>query len=364
MKYQLLKFWVVTLFFVPSLQAQKVYDIWYFGLNSGLDFNFSPAKALTSMPINTIEGASSICDNSGNILFSSDGDVILNRNNQTMLGYINTRQSSMFSSSVQACMAVGIPGKSNLYYLFVNSSNENRFKYNDSFLYYYLIDMNGDGGLGEVIENEVKILKSTFENFAITLDSTGSELWAVSNYSAPNSLNLTKTTNGKFTGKVIEYPLNLNEIGDWNLKFSPNSAILAGPCEYDNSNRTSSLKLFRFNNSTGALSGKISIELNGVGGNYLEFSPGSRFLYINCTGSTGVFLYQYDLSIWDSAKINDSKVMIAKLSPLASIQGLQVGPDHKVYAFIYSSDPNTPYTIAVIGNPDLKGSRCNFNSNN
>ena len=53
---------------------------WYFGQGAGIDWSSGNPIAVTNGQTNTYEGASSISDLNGNLLFYSDGNTIWNKN--------------------------------------------------------------------------------------------------------------------------------------------------------------------------------------------------------------------------------------------------------------------------------------------
>lgn len=345
------------------LLAQKEYNIWYFCNKSGLNFNTNPVSVVNTNPMVSTEGSTTMCDSAGNLLFYSNGDGIYNRNNKVMLNYSNSRLYSLFSSSIQACIAVPHPGKKSFYYLFVTTSNENVFKFNDSFIYYYLIDMQGDNGLGEVVINEGKLMKSGVENIAVAQDSSKKELWVMTFDAFTNTLKFTKTTKGEISGNVVTHPINYTGQRQSNVRVSPDAKIFAGPISQQKISASvtqTTYHLYKFNSATGNLSNQIDLPIQGFWGYCFEFSPNSRFLYVNVINGMGCGLYQFDLSIWDANAILKSKVLVATFA--YPFYGFQIGPDHRLYCFSYSN-PNTPNALTVIQNPDLKGERCNFTAN-
>src|SRR5690606_13905527 len=63
----------------------KEANIWYFGHKAGLDFNFTPPRALTNgLTTGVYGGYASVCDSNGNLLFYTSPDSILDRNHQKM----------------------------------------------------------------------------------------------------------------------------------------------------------------------------------------------------------------------------------------------------------------------------------------
>ena len=66
-------FLLFTLIFVLPLCAQRETANWYFGSNSGLDFNSGNAQVLSGGQLSTTEGCSTVSDNNGSLLFYTNG---------------------------------------------------------------------------------------------------------------------------------------------------------------------------------------------------------------------------------------------------------------------------------------------------
>ena len=64
--------------------SQKENNIWYFGNRAGLDFNSGTPVNLNNGKLLSIEGCTSICNASGQLLFYSNGMKVWNRNHQVM----------------------------------------------------------------------------------------------------------------------------------------------------------------------------------------------------------------------------------------------------------------------------------------
>ena len=67
---------IIILLYTLNGFSQKEANIWYFGENAGLDFNSGTPQPLTGGQLNTFEGCSTFSDNSGNLLFYSDGTTV------------------------------------------------------------------------------------------------------------------------------------------------------------------------------------------------------------------------------------------------------------------------------------------------
>src|SRR5689334_11643315 len=91
--------------------SQKEGNIWYFGMQAGLDFNSGSPVPLNNGVINTTEGCSSIADANGNLLFYTDGSTIWNRNHVPMPNGTGLLGNS---TTTQAGLIIKQPGNPNL----------------------------------------------------------------------------------------------------------------------------------------------------------------------------------------------------------------------------------------------------------
>ncbi|HKC67562.1 MAG TPA: hypothetical protein VKG26_04985, partial [Bacteroidia bacterium] len=124
---------IIYILFLPFLcVAQKQGNIWYFGNHAGIDFNSGSPVPLsngqTYSPDGTpIEGTSVISDNTGALLFYTNGMKIWNRNQQVMPNGNNLLGN--FSSS-QAALIVPKPGSSRYFYVFTTDDfSEDNLQY-------------------------------------------------------------------------------------------------------------------------------------------------------------------------------------------------------------------------------------------
>jgi hypothetical protein len=134
------------------------------------------------------------------------------------------------------------------------------------------------------------------------------------------------------------------------MKISPDGTLLA------TANEEQVSELFRFNNSTGAVSLIVTLDANqehyGV-----SFSPNSRLLYIN-TGwgltnpSTNIF--QYNLASLAPAAITASRVQVGTSSD-GSLGGMQIAPDGRIYI-----TKNGSTSLGAINCPDVAGVGCTY----
>ena len=68
---------IVLLYFTGFSQNET--NIWYFGTNAGLDFNSGAPVPLLDGALDTQEGCATISDNTGSLLFYTDGTTVYNQ---------------------------------------------------------------------------------------------------------------------------------------------------------------------------------------------------------------------------------------------------------------------------------------------
>jgi hypothetical protein len=162
-----------------SAYAQKQNNIWCFGDEARLNFNSGSPVNDTLCALFTGEGSASIADkNTGQLLFYSDGTSVYNRNNLIMPG--NTMPLGGNSTTTQSALIVPMPGSDNEYYLFcVDGQAGDASEDGDSGTQYCIIDMNLDGGLGDVAQQPRRLLTPTCEKISATPMANGLGYWVV-----------------------------------------------------------------------------------------------------------------------------------------------------------------------------------------
>jgi gliding motility-associated-like protein len=116
------------------------------------------------------------------------------------------------------------------------------------------------------------------------------------------------------------------------------------------------IQLFSFNNATGLISYDMTIKPDPNNSPYgVSFSPKSSKLYAGIFSGPSKGIVQYDLSLGDTNKIQNSGfTFLTKYSPGA----IQIGPDQKIYCAFAESK-----YLGQINDPDNRGVHCNFIEN-
>ena len=287
------------------------------------------------------EGSASVADrNTGELLFYTDGVTVWNAQNQIMQNGTGLRGgSAALLSSTTAAIIVPKPGSDDLYYIITvdEGAGSGGVRYN-------LVDMTLDGGLGAVVagQKNVFLYQTGTERLEVVPAANGNDIWVVTH----DNSNFVSFLLGP--GGFQPNPVLSAVAGDFantagHLKINRQFNMLACGSVFEQK-----IRLFNFNNATGAVSNRFSIGLNPFLSTSpliygLEFAPGGQYLYASNLSST----VQYDVSLSTAEAIENSAFFLN--SGGASIQ---LGPDRKIYI-------NNGF-INVITCPDKPGNFCGF----
>ncbi|TAK41131.1 MAG: T9SS type A sorting domain-containing protein [Saprospiraceae bacterium] len=368
-----------SLFFQINLNAQYLLDAkrdfhWVFGYSSYLmephfggsfiNFNSAPPdinEFYTDMDL-AITNAS-MCDTAGNLLFYTNGKRIFNKNHQLMVNgdSINAWENSTNANSdwymvEQGVLALPLHGNLNVYYLL----HMPEVWSNDIFVLKYpvlllsIIDMNLDGGLGEVTVKNQVVTEQLLDSGKITATrhANGRDWWIIVPAFYSNSyIRILLDPGGLhlMEPQVIGNPIPTNT---GQAVFSPDGSKYARVRGY-NEERPDTMIIFDFDRCTGTLSNPVfttKFDSSGVVG--VAISPNSRYLY----WTSNRYIYQYDLQAPD---ILATKTLVATydnfLSPFpANFFLAQLAPDGKIYV----NSANGVDVLHVIEHPDLPGLAC------
>ena len=345
-----------------SIFAQGESNIWYFGINAGLNFNSNPPTSLLDLPIGSMfssEGCSTISDSNGNVLFYTNGEKVWNKNFQVMF---NGNNLAGHNSSTQSSAIIPYPGTYNF--------TENRFdKYflvtlddytvqapiaEDKGVRYSEIDMSLDNGLGVVTQNKNIHLfgTTTTEKVCVVPHSNGCDFWVICKVVDSNNFySYHISSNGFNVNPVISTTSFFVDARPGQMKVSPDNKLLS--YVVPSSSNYEGLYVFNFNNSTGLITEKFA-DTNANENQYgTAFSPNSKVLY-KCAGSR---IYQYDVSTTTNNDFIASKTIF--ISSTSGLQSIQLAPDGKIYIArpILSSSSGR---LGVINNPNVLGENCNY----
>lgn len=359
------------------LNANKV---WAFADHAGLDFNSgTPVPIQTAIP--TVppsrpgEGSAAVSDPiTGTLLFYSDGVQCWNANHELMpngdslhgnggtyWGGAPSGWPTAGGTTKQGCSIVPVPVDAGKYYLF--SLNYQGSNTPLGSLFYNVVDMSLDGGMGDIVAGQKNILldSATLSEAMIAIPGNNCDVWLmVHSFEDFNPQRAYKayhiTSGGIDQEPVISYG-KVNALMS-TMSVSPDRTKigLAGPLATEDQGGT---EVSRFDPNTGIVFDIIEIYSGALfGASTCAFSPDNTKLYFNHSGANtfNIELTQYDISIFDSSSIASSQEIIGPTNH---------GVRFRLYnGIIYMAGGATSGTpIGVINQPNNAGISCDYQEN-
>ena len=324
-------------------QAQKETNWWYFGSNAGLNFNnlqsvtSSSGVATPNLPtpvtgpINTSEGCFTLSDGNGNLLMSSDGMTVYNKNNIIM-----DNGSGLLggSSATQSGIVVPYPGIASQYYIITVAQDlgANGIRYN-------LVDLSQNSGLGKVVSKNLSLKAgASYENIAAVPNKARDKYWII-NRTAKVFYVWSITSSGISTAPTTTYTANNITVCASApyagvMKFSPDLTRFVAATYNCNS-----IISGEFDNDTGIISNvqELSMPYRTYG---IEFSPSGEWIFIGSDTSTGYSIKWNDLRKGTNASISLGKNCV----------NFQLALDKRIYAIERGTR-----NLHVLMNPDNGG---------
>ncbi len=352
--------------------AQNETNKWYFGNKAGLDFVTDPPTLLTNGALSFGEGAATISDAAGNLLFYTYGDTIWNKNHVPMANGIGL--AGNYSSS-QSAIILKLPGSASLYYVFTQSGpyyNNSPLGYPGTGLAYSIVDMNLAAGMGSVTVKNFTLAANCSEKLTYAKHCNGEDYWVITHgWNSADFMSYRLTATGINTtavvstvGSVYASPtISVTPIAYAGyMRVSPNGKKLAAAITpfFDMSSVKSGLELFDFNNTTGVVSNSlslISLQPPALFPYGCEFSPDGTKLYATCPNFSFNYgsLWQWNLCAGNNNAILASAVTIT--TEPAGLGCIQKASNGKIYIAKAAKS-----FLGVINNPNDAGMACNYNS--
>jgi gliding motility-associated-like protein len=322
-------------------------NIWYFGEYCGINFNNNPPTALLDGQINTYEGCAVISDQHGDLRFYTDGRTVYNRLHGVMPNGTGLLGGG---SSTSSAIVIPMPGSDHLFYVFtaeeINPTLNTRYAYS-------VIDINLDGGLGDVIvaQKNIILYAPGTERLAAVKHANGIDYWIITKTFGDNRFRVYKLTCTGLDPVPVISSIGAVPVAMYDalgaMKVSPDGKKL-GIAIYGMSKG----QLFDFDIATGIVSNKM--DLTGYATNRIygvEFSSNSKLLYISTTLN---IINQYDVYAGDETAVNASKYVITTPGGQPNA-AMQLGPGNKIYVAVFGQA-----AINVINDPDVQGAGCNM----
>lgn len=372
----------IVLFFYPNLGITQIkHDYqWIIGYDTTvskqygegilLNFNTNPVNVSLLKTINnfSMEGSNtSMSDENGKLLFYSNGCSILDASGMIMEngdsinpGLVQSSYCPSGNPATQGVISLPVPGSKNLYYIF-NLDLDMPYFMSPQYLgiaperiYYSIIDVSLNSGLGRVVLKNQVLLRDTFgrSNLQATKHNNGIDWWLIAPKSHSNCYFLTLLSTNGIQKSVLK--CSGEDFNDADLQgqavFSPDGK------KFVRFLPKNGLNIYDFNNETGDLTNPIRIYFNQdtfhVAG--VAVSANSRFLYACALKK----IYQFDFNAKD---IESSKILIGEwdgqANPYPTVFYLSaLAPDGKIYIGGTSSHNY----LHIIHQPNCLGLNCEF----
>ena len=353
---------------INNVHAQGVTTKWILGYDSTnmvtsgktiIDFSSGqPVSSWNYLQMNFGSTNASICDKNGNMLFYTNGVFIANAIGDTMLngsGLNPSYYTNLYSYEglfvPQGDVIIPFPSDSNKYYLFHETIDYTFLVFN---LYYSVIDMSLNGGLGAVIsKNNIYYNNDSIINCcsSVCKHANGRDWWIINHqFNSNRYIKFLVTPFGIQDTLIQDIGKVMNNSGAGQSVFSPDGNKFA---MY---NTEDDLDLMDFDRCTGNFTNLIHVNINDTAGCAgVAFSPNSQILYL----SSFRYVYQFDLT---STNIANSQLTVGTWdgfhSPCSNCATTfylaQLAPDGKIYI----NSNNSTDRLHVINYPDSLGFSC------
>ena len=343
---------ILMCFLTKNINAQQ-FNNWYFPNYAGITFNTNPPSFLLNSK--AISGSSaSISDNNGNLLFYTDGYTVFNKLNNIMT---NGDSLNGYGNQAGGTAIIPIAGTTGFYYIlnsdgitYGNGINNKGYTYN-------IVNMNLQGGLGELILKNKRIgTYNSSEKIAFAINSNGSDIWYITRGWGNDYYSYKLSCFGLDTLPTITN-IGVNTNNNLNNLFGVMKASINGKFLANAYIKLNKVELLKFNNTNGLIESVISIPISRPFG--VEFSPDSKLLYV-CSDTAGFAqrrrVSQYKIDLYDSTIIVNSRILLSdRNNDLGGAAQMQIGPDNKIYVANGSN-----YYLDVIENPAVYGLGANY----
>lgn len=303
-------------------------NIWYFGQNAGIDFN-APITAISG-PLNTPEGCSVISDRNGQVIFSTDGFRVYDRNDVEIT---SVNGSPILyppgiggeSTATQSALIIPVPGDETLYYIFTTQEVHGGYAYELRYSLYDIKLNNGDGGLAEC--NQLLFSRSTER-------ITGDANWLIAHEYGNNSFRAYQITPLGISNPVIssigsDHLITEEYNGQGYMELAGGNQLVVALPTFNTSNF---LEFFDFDNTTGIVSNFRSVNLNATAEQVYGVEFAGNKVFATLRGTPNSFLREMYIDF------QGNPVLIPPAAPsgpiAAELGAIQTGPDGEIYVAV------------------------------
>lgn len=360
-------------FYVYSYAQKHDYSL-LFGYNGGAASPSNPEGCITIMTFGDIAGVNlsdnqtinmnfndtnvSMSDQNGSLIFYYNGVYIENAQfNKMENGDTLNLWEELGSDMPQGAIAFPYPGDPEKYILLHETEGyieSPLWGFQAIALYYSIIDMTTNNGLGKVVQRKTLIISDTltYGQLSAVRHANGRDWWVL----------IGKSHTNQFYTLLID-PSGIHNLGTQSTgpskkegfgysTFSPDGTKYVSSQGIDFGPNWEYLYIYDFDRCSGTISNGQEIHLVGNAGSGIAISPNSRYLY--CPVEEQIF--QFDIK---SNDILSSKKVVALYNghkdPFPTkFDKCFLAPDNKIYIVTSSGSR----TLHLINRPDEEGALC------
>jgi hypothetical protein len=323
---------------VKEYQVQDMRaNIWHFGTNAGIDFNPAfenpplPADPLVT-PLIAPEGSAVICDQNGNLILSTNGQVVFDgatptRNNITPLP--NPPGLGGDPGSTQSSLIVPVPDDETLFYIFTTQEVHGTGTYQ---LKYSLFDLKRNGGTGEIVRHNVVLFSKSTERIV----SNGN--WLIAHEYGNNSFRAYRVTQEGISNPVIsnigsDHSFSIEANGQGYMEIGGNSMLAVA---LSNPGTSNVVEIFDFVDSAGTVVNYRRADLQNPAGQVygLEFNGDKLYASIRNSPTSKIVELFFDTQ-------NIPQLVDFPPDQFMTVAGeagaIQRGPDGQIYVAVNGS---------------------------
>jgi hypothetical protein len=355
-----------------SLYGQKQNNNWTFGTKMGLHFETGNITSFNAALMGYEGTATFSHPLTGDLIVYTNGVYLCNKNHDTIRD-VNDIPIALLGNKSSTQGTIFIKDPSDPYHLFLFTIDDAGYQPPNYGIHYSTFRYNDDDDvMVESINNPLTGTDTIMsEMVAVVKNCVDNSYWIIFHQYQNDNFSLYKLDNtGSIIGPTVvsigttavppsEYYEAVLGIGF--LRASTDGSMLAlsnyGGCF---------IELFKFDKYTGSITDPIRFTFGNLPGGYYEqpygisFSPSGTKLYVSTNysplskASQHHFIYQYDLSTYDSLSIANSRYeMYAGTDPMDVPYAIQIAPDERVFI-------SHGVDFDVVNSPELPGISANM----
>ena len=330
------------------------FNQWYFGDMAGIDFNQTPAVAVTDGVSQSPEAAATFSDANGDLLMYTNGVTVYNRDHVRM---VNGDSLGGDSTSAQGALIVQLPMDETIYYIFMTDPAWEDGSFD---LRYAMVDLKLDSARGAVVFKNRPLYSRSTERLTASGFGDAGAVWLLSHEFGNNTFRA--------------YLIDENGIGE--PVYSTEGTILSPAIEGHSRNYLkfvngqvvmtisdpdvpgeNFVELFDFDPATGKVSNPRTININepAPAEVYGVEISGDR-LWVTTRGGAGSKLIQFDIDTTDVATIEASKFDGYTVNE--ELGAIETGPNGTVYIAT-----NGQTSLSQIGSPQSDDADATYDAN-